>query len=128
MILRTLIGIEVEGEQLHLQERGSARNAVCIHWDSGSSGQRQPPALHLHMILWLEGAPTSTQMKEALHTDRFQKQVMAYIGATIQADLDGETPSEVIKIKQIKAITYSQPVDLKVENNSLATDKERHLA
>ena len=39
--------------------------------------------LHLHIVVWLCGALTSIQMKEALSSQKFQRKVTEYIGANI---------------------------------------------
>ena len=35
--------------------------------------------LHLHMVLWLIGAPTSAMMKDALKSSEFRNKVSKYI-------------------------------------------------
>lgn len=52
-------------------------------------------ALHLHMLLWLTGAPTPSQMKQLLHTEQFQRRVSQYIGSIIKASLDDEDSQTV---------------------------------
>lgn len=39
--------------------------------------------LHLHMIMWLEGAPTPAEMQEALKSKEFRDKVAKFISCTI---------------------------------------------
>ena len=68
-------------------------------------------ALHLHMLLWLEGAPTASQLKDALATEAFREKMKQYIKQTIRADLGGRKMAEVLAMTKIEAISYSRPVD-----------------
>ena len=123
LILQTLMGIEAGEGNNHMRRKEGMVGKLSAY--IGMVEAQERGTLHLHMILWLENMPTLTQMKEALCTKAFQKQVTVYIGATIHADLDGATASEVVKIKQIKAIVYSQLVDARDENYiTVATEKE----
>lgn len=68
--------------------------------------------LHLHMLLWLTGAPTPSQMKQLLHTEQFQKRVSQYIGSIIKASLDDEDSQTVPGRRRSKeSILYSRPVN-----------------
>ena len=70
-------------------------------------------ALHLHMLLWLEGAPTASQLKDALATEAFRERMKQYIKQTIRADLGGRKTAEVLAMTKIQAILYSQPLNLR---------------
>ena len=40
-------------------------------------------SLHLHMLLWLEGAPTASELKYVLSSESFQEKIKGYIKETI---------------------------------------------
>jgi Helitron helicase-like domain at N-terminus len=101
LVLQTLMGIEAGKGNNCIQRKEGVVGKVSAY--IGMVEAQGRGTLHLHMILWLENAPTLTQMKESLCTDALQKQVTAYIRAAIHADLDGAImASEVIKIKQLR--------------------------
>ena len=113
LVLQTLMGIKRGEGNNHIQRKEGVVGKLAVYISTVEAQERG--TLHLHMILWLENMPILAQIKEALHTDAFRKQVAAYIRATIHANLDGATASKVMKIKPIKGIVYSQPVNPKDE-------------
>ncbi|KAF8800257.1 hypothetical protein BYT27DRAFT_7217172 [Phlegmacium glaucopus] len=68
-------------------------------------------SLHLHLLLWLEGAPTAMELKQALANDAFRDKIKHYISKTIRADLDGKETGEVMAMKKVDAVSYSRPLD-----------------
>ena len=78
--------------------------------------------LHLHMVLWLTGAPTSAMMKEALKSSKFRDKVRTYIDANIRADIGGASTAEVAAMPRAKAVGYSRPVDPRKPNYKQARD------
>jgi hypothetical protein len=68
-------------------------------------------SLHLHLLLWLEGAPTASGLKRALTTSAVRDKIKKFIGDTIRADLDGKTPAEVHAMPKTDAVSYSRPLD-----------------
>lgn len=67
--------------------------------------------LHLHMILWLCGAPTTEKMKSLLKNESFRCQVMEFITSNIKADVDGTNMGEMVESHRERAVSYSRPVD-----------------
>lgn len=51
--------------------------------------------LHLHLLLWLEDAPTSQEMTEALHEEAFRERAREWIKKNITADIGGLSVSEI---------------------------------
>lgn len=45
--------------------------------------------LHLHLVVWLEGAPTMEEMKKHLQDAEFREKLVKYIQANIRCHLDG---------------------------------------
>jgi hypothetical protein len=85
--------------------------------------------LHLHIVVWLEGAPTSAVMREALKSDTFRAKVCRYIDANIKADLDGASTSVIASMPKQKAVSYSRPEDPRHENYDIRQKTaERNLA
>lgn len=74
--------------------------------------------LHLHIVLWLCGSPTSSRMKEALKSENFRSRVTSFIKANIRADLDGADGSMVRQMPTTKSVSYSRPCDPRMENYS----------
>ena len=64
-------------------------------------------SLHLHVLLWLEGAPTARELRQALTTEVFREKIKKYIKETIRADLDGRQTSEVLALPKVDAVSYS---------------------
>jgi hypothetical protein len=85
--------------------------------------------LHLHLVVWLRGAPTSAEMKEALKSDDFREKISLYIDSCIQADIDGGDAKTVLAIPKEQAIAYSRPPDPRLPNyEETAREMEKKLA
>ena len=84
--------------------------------------------LHLHMLLWLEGAPTARELKDALMTEGFHERMKQYIKQTIRADLEGRKTAEVLAMSKIDAISYSRPLDPRNTSADDADNIERDIA
>lgn len=67
--------------------------------------------LHLHMIVWLCGALSSSAMKDALKSEAFRTKVSGYIAANIKADLDGADGPCVDRMALESSVSYSRPCD-----------------
>lgn len=67
--------------------------------------------LHLHMLMWLHGAPTSDDMRELLKQEAFRQRIAEFIQATIRAHLDGFTEEEIQRMPKRSDVAYSRPVD-----------------
>jgi hypothetical protein len=84
--------------------------------------------LHLHMLLWLEGAPTAGALKQALTTDLFRERIIQYIKKTIRADLDGKGANEVLKMPKVEAVSYSRPLDPQDGDTETVAISEQRIA
>lgn len=67
--------------------------------------------LHVHMMLWLGGAPSASQMREALQSSSFREKVQSFIKSTITADFSGATGSVIEGMHVEPALSYSRPPD-----------------
>ncbi|KAF8803427.1 hypothetical protein BYT27DRAFT_7214734 [Phlegmacium glaucopus] len=68
-------------------------------------------SLHLHLLLWLAGAPTAKELNDALTNDVFREKIKRYIRETIRADLDMKDAAEVAAMAKVDAASYSRPLD-----------------
>ncbi|KAK0436979.1 uncharacterized protein EV420DRAFT_1487302 [Desarmillaria tabescens] len=66
--------------------------------------------LHLHILLWLKGAPSSKTMMQALLSDAFREKMKTFIRANITADLNGACSEEIENMAKGTAISYAQPI------------------
>ncbi|KAF8816193.1 hypothetical protein BYT27DRAFT_7248501 [Phlegmacium glaucopus] len=68
-------------------------------------------SLHLHLLLWLDGAPTARELKTALKNSVFREKIKRFVGKTIRADIDGKSSAEVVGMKKVDSVSYSRPLD-----------------
>ncbi|KAF8803392.1 hypothetical protein BYT27DRAFT_7214713 [Phlegmacium glaucopus] len=54
-------------------------------------------SLHLHLLLWLAGAPTARELNQALSNEDFCEKVKRYIRETIRANVDMKSEGELHK-------------------------------
>ena len=85
-------------------------------------------SLHLHVLLWLEGAPTARELRQALTTEVFREKIKKYIKETIRADLDGRQTSEVLALPKVDAVSYSRPLDPRKSEPHTVQKKEQDIA
>jgi hypothetical protein len=85
--------------------------------------------LHLHLIVWLVGALSASNMKKALKSSKFWQKVIAYIAANITAHIPDVPQGGVLLIKKEKCLSYSRPPDLRTPDfPTMARVRERALA
>ena len=85
--------------------------------------------LHLHLLLWLEGAPTASVMKQTLQNDYFREKVKQYIKETIRADIDGKGTAEVLAMAKVANVSYSRPLDPRMSDAQVTVKQnEQNLA
>nr|GAT42479.1 predicted protein [Mycena chlorophos] len=68
-------------------------------------------SLHLHLLLWLDGAPTASQMQEALKSEEFREKIRRFIHQNIRADVPGSIAAPATRKKLKRSIAFSRPVD-----------------
>lgn len=67
-------------------------------------------SLHLHMLLYLMGAPSSAHMTELLQTEEFQKRIVDFLKANLSAELPGiESRDDLKRIPNEVEIAWSRP-------------------
>ena len=113
------------------------KNCGRIHRDEGIFGKVQSyigtveaqgrGTLHLHMLLWLEDAPTAAEMKDALKSDLFREKVIRFIKSSIRASIGDMTHEQVSAIPKTTGVSYSRPVDPRTASDSDAENNEKRL-
>ena len=69
-------------------------------------------SLHLHLLVWLKGAPTSQEMHDLLANTEFKAQVLAYIQANLHAYVPGlESAESIKKLPDETEIAYPHPIN-----------------
>ena len=63
--------------------------------------------LHLHMLLWLRGTPSSDKMKECLQNNAFSSRIQHFMSANIHADIDGLPGPALLAIPWKPRVTFS---------------------
>jgi hypothetical protein len=105
-ILETLFGIKVTDYQIH--NRDGIFGRVSAYFGTVESQGRG--TLHLHLLLWLENAPTSEVMSEMLRSEAFRMKVANFIHANLRAYLPGlESAESTRAIPRDKEIAWNRP-------------------
>lgn len=103
-VLETLFGIQTTKFQVKNQVGIFGR--VSAYFGAVESQGRG--TLHLHILLWLDNAPTSNEMAHLLSQAKFRKKVAAFIQANLRAYTIGlESAESVGAIPREKEIAYS---------------------
>ncbi|KAJ7103451.1 hypothetical protein B0H15DRAFT_919234 [Mycena belliarum] len=75
--------------------------------------------LHIHILFWVDGAPTAAVMREALQSAAFREKMARFIKQNIRADIKGTDALSVLAMKKESNIAYARPVDPRCENYEL---------
>lgn len=113
-VLQCLLGICGYENGKHIQREKGILGVINGY--VGTVEAQGRGTLHLHMVLWLKGSVTSSQMKEFLLSEQFRNRVKAFIGANIKADLSGFPGAKVLAIPKEKKVAFSRPVDPRSDN------------
>ncbi len=84
--------------------------------------------LHLHMLLWLKDAPSATEMKTALKSEKFREKVVAFIKGTIQASIGDMSHGQVAAMPKTPGLSYSRPIDPRTASIDESEECEKKLA
>lgn len=124
-ILHTLFGIKTTKHKVKVKMGIFGR--VRAYFGVVESQNRG--SLHLHLILWLEGAPTSEEMQELLRDAEFRARILAYIRANLRAHVPGlDSRADVKKTPNEVEIAYSRPIHPDSPNyDAQLADFERRL-
>lgn len=84
--------------------------------------------LHLHMLIWLEGAPSSGDMQSLLGGEEFRDRVARFIKSVVKADIDDLPTDSIMNIEAVPSVSYSRPADPRKLSTSERDDINRSLA
>ena len=125
-LLVALLGIKVSVNKKIERETGILG---IVNGYIGTVEAQGRGTLHLHMLLWLKGSPSSEQMKENLSKTHFRERVRDFISANIRADVDGVHGTSVLAIPRLKRVAFSRPLDPRQANyEQLRYENEKALA
>lgn len=108
-ILRELLGIQGSKNGRPVQrEKGILGTIEAFIGAVEAQGRG---TLHLHMVLWLQGAVPSDEMREMLLTEDFREKVKSFIGANIRAHVPGFHGPSILSLPREPCVAFSRPVD-----------------
>lgn len=84
-------------------------------------------ALHLHMLIWLQDAPTSAEMHEKLGSEEFRAHISTYISKVVKADLNDMTTEDILQIPRDSGISYSRTIDPEYHTKAQTDELEGRL-
>ena len=125
-VLETLFGIKVTNFQV--KNRMGIFGRVSAYFGTVESQGRA--TLHLHLLIWLENAPTSEDMSVLLHKPEFQEKVAKFIQSNLRAYLPGlESKGSVQAIPRERDIAFNRPPNPNCDDyEKQLTDFELRLA
>ncbi|KAF7289954.1 ATP-dependent DNA helicase [Mycena indigotica] len=90
------------------------RSCGVIGYVNGYIGTVEAQArgsLHLHLLLWLRGAPTAIVMRNALLSESFRVKMANFIAKNIRAHIPNTTGEMLLSLPVKPNISFSRPVD-----------------
>ncbi|KAG2741370.1 hypothetical protein P692DRAFT_20752816 [Suillus brevipes Sb2] len=109
-ILEELMGITVpKSRKSHIIRREGIFGTVEGY--IGTVEAQGRGTLHLHMLIWLQGAPTAADMKDCLQSAEFRTKIANYIGSNIHAHHPQVTEETLANTPREKSVSYSRPLD-----------------
>ncbi|KAF7315758.1 ATP-dependent DNA helicase [Mycena indigotica] len=108
LLLREMLGIKV-GERGAITRNPGVLGEVNAY--IGTVEAQGRGSLHLHLLLWLHGAPTATKMQEALQSDEFRSRVKLFIKHNIRADVPGGPFPPQMRKRLTRSVAFSRPID-----------------
>lgn len=127
LILETLFGIKVNRRAQKIESSVGVFGRVNAYYGIVEAQGRG--SLHLHMLVWLTGAPSSDEMHELLKSEAFRNRIVAYVDACMRADLDGLTKDTIPLIPREPELAWARPPDPSSNTYDHGLkDNERRLA
>lgn len=122
VIIEELLGIRAATHGRKIRRQRGILGTVSGYFGTVEAQGRG--TLHLHMLVWLKGAPPAVELKGFFASDVFRERVRAFIDSTVRAhipDLDEET---LDNIAPDPYAAYNRPPDPRSPNFSVEL-KER---
>lgn len=114
-IIEELFGISANKDSSKVHREDGIFGSVEAY--VGSVEAQGRGTLHLHLIIWLTGAPTASDMLLLLQTEQFRSRVRDFITANIRADFDNAIADMTsIKKKKKPDVSYSRPLNPSIPN------------
>ncbi|TFY67448.1 hypothetical protein EVJ58_g1608 [Rhodofomes roseus] len=108
LVLETLFGLKVKPGG-RLESKVGVLGHLAAYFGTVECQGRG--TLHLHLLLWLKGSPSPTEMREWLRDAAFRERVKAYISANFRASIPGASSSaEVLALPKDAEIAYGRPI------------------
>ena len=112
-VLETLMGVTITPRRVEIRKGVYGR--VQAYYGTVECQGRG--ALHLHILIWLEGSYTTEEVKELLQTEDFRNRVREFIRHNVRADHpDIRTKDDLEDIPADKEFAYSRPPNPDSEN------------
>ena len=126
-ILRELLGIQASKyRNTIVREKGILGTIEAFIGTVEAQGRG---TLHLHMVLWLQGAVPSDHMKQLLQTEEFRDKVKMFIAANIRVDIPGVQGTSILSVPREPCVAFSRPVDPRQPSyHERRDDAEKQLA
>lgn len=108
LILEKLLGIQANGHRKVTTSMGALGRVTGYYGVVEAQGRG---SLHLHMLLWLENAPSADTMQVLLSQEDFRDKIKQYVDANIRAHLDGLTEETIKAAERDSELAWSRPPD-----------------
>lgn len=122
VLLEEVFGIKQAGQRSDLKRKKGVMGTVEAY--IGTVEAQGRGTLHLHMIIWLSGAPTSPKMKELLQSEVFRQRVAEFISVNICAHHHALTKEALRELPKERGVSYSRPVDPRNDVEGVQRDAE----
>lgn len=105
-LLKHLFGIDASHKDFILRKTGimGKVNAYFGVFEAQGRG-----SLHLHMLMWLENAPTADEMAKFLKSEEFRDKLKVFIKDNIHAHLEGLSPEMIENIPRESHLAFTRP-------------------
>ena len=113
-VLENLLGIQGYSRAHPVQRRKGILGNVEAY--IGTVEAQGRGTLHLHMLLWLSGSLTTSEMHKRLHEDEFRAKIQKYIATNVHADLSCAKGFDVLSVQKEWTPAFSRPIDPRQPN------------
>ncbi|SJL04870.1 uncharacterized protein ARMOST_08241 [Armillaria ostoyae] len=106
--LKALLGISVQsscGHYVISREKGIFGMVNTYIRTIEAQGQG---SLHMHVLIWLKGSLTASEMNTALQSEEFHLHVSTFITQNIVVDIGGLSASDILAALELKDPSYSR--------------------
>ncbi|KIL55393.1 hypothetical protein M378DRAFT_188670 [Amanita muscaria Koide BX008] len=105
IVLEALVGIRVTSRMTYSKKGLLGRVSAY----TGAVESQNRASLHLHILLWLVGAPRATELREKFQSEEFRDKVRKFVEANIHAGAPGLTEQALATIPRESDLAYARP-------------------